>query len=280
MLNTMYNMFSKAYALSDFMGYDPVLIDVCFPNNHFFSVIVGVLLGNGTLLAVRDITSGSKESHSKLSLKLSTNADFVMGYITSFFGAHNWLPNYKLVNNCLPPETKKIDATTNTICGERIFYSGRNECFSQLRLWWYPTKRKTVPNDIGTFLNEVTIGVWYMLSGRLFEANKLGFVLESPFYNLKTVTLLASLLKLNYGWDTTISVDLSLSKGKVFHLVFTEASSQQFAILVAPHILPAFEAHFVSFEALFEKFGIKLGSAATSVLLENTALIAKKTNKN
>lgn len=266
-------LFSKAYSLNDFFGYDPMTVMSCFPDSQFLSVIIGVLLGNGTLYSVRNIAGLAKADHSKLGLKLDTAHDNIMGFIMSFFVVHMWLPSNKQLPDNLPTEVKHVEPITDKVYGVRTFYSIRSECFSQLRLWWYAKGRKRVPSNIGIYLNAISLAVWYMLSGRPFGKNQLGFLLTSPQYTDKCVRLLSGALKLTFGWETNISISFNDQKHKQYSLVFTESSSRLFAQEVGPYVLPSFQSD-------FEVFEVKVGQKAADLMATNASLIAKQQGSN
>ena len=112
-------------------------------------------------------------------------------------------------------------------------YSQNHSLFTELRNYWYPNGTKVVPANIGDYLTEYALVVWFLGDGSSYaDDGQLSF--NTQGFTKAEQDMLRELLWSKYGLKT------GLVKDKTYNRIsLTVAASRKFRDMVMPILPPA-----------------------------------------
>ena len=140
---------------------------------------------------------------------------------------------YEQLKSIVPSKPKKViryDKRTGRTYSSYRFYT--RALFKELRRLFYPGEKKSIPSTIQNYLkSSVTLAVWYMDDGGRGANTEKGVIISIPNYDFESQHRLQTVLKVNYGINTTLH--------KNGQLYIPVSSYSTFYNCISSHIIPS-----------------------------------------
>lgn len=184
-------------------------------------VIVGVLLGDGTLQCKSQSKPHLKFEQSARNTEERSYIDFLYSVFSSFVGT--------------PPKPRFKNGKVHSYWFRTLgipaflFYSHQFYFIDPMG-----KRRKKIPSNIHQMLSPIVLAIWFMDDGSLTQT---GYMLHTEGFTFPDIKVLQKALGRVFGLHATINRD-NRETGSLYKLYIPARDRKKFVELVEPYILP------------------------------------------